>query len=74
MEIRDALYQIIKDSSRSQASWARDADMKPQVLNDYLRGRKDLVGDRIQRLLWQMDAAERDRFSRMIASNGDGSK
>ncbi len=74
MEIRDALYQIIGTSSRSQASWARDAEISPQALNDYLRGRKDLVGDRIQRLLWQMNQAERDTFSRLIASNGDGGK
>ena len=70
MEIRDAIVIIVKESSLTRTEWARRSQMSPQALSDYLNGRKDLVGYRIQKLLWAMDSSQRQRFIELIAQSG----
>ena len=70
MEVRDAIAVIISDSGLTQAEWGRRSNLSRQVLNDYLAGRKDLVGESIQKILWAMDESERLKFAELIAQNG----
>jgi predicted transcriptional regulator len=70
MKIRDAIATIIRESPLTQSEWARRSQMSRQALCDYLAGRKDLVGDRIQKLLWAMDSSQKQRFIELIAQSG----
>lgn len=49
--IRESIQQALKDQGVSQRRCALDCGIAPQTMNDFIRGRRNLPFDKLERVL-----------------------